>query len=46
MLEITEDGKTLLKGYSPFTAEKHVVNQPETAPPSEVSQQESPAQNE
>ena len=31
-LEILEDGKQVFKGYSPFTAEKHVINLPRKAP--------------
>ena len=30
-LEILEDGKQGYKGYSPFTAKKHVINMPRKA---------------
>ncbi len=33
-LEITEDGRKFIKGYSPFTAEKLSINPPPNAPSS------------
>jgi len=31
-LEITEDGRLVSRGYSPFTAEKHLINPPTNVP--------------
>ncbi|MFC1940407.1 hypothetical protein ACFLXO_06985 [Chloroflexota bacterium] len=31
-LEITEDGKNIFEGYSPFTAEKYYIDKPSNAP--------------
>ena len=34
-LEITEDGRQIYQGYSPFTAEKYIINMPDRiSPPS------------
>ena len=33
-LEITEDGRRVSKGYSPFTAERYLINPPTNVPSS------------
>ena len=33
-LEITEDGHRVYQGYSPFTAERYLINPPSNVPPS------------
>ena len=33
-LEITEDGNRVYRGYSPFTAERYLINPPTNVPPS------------
>ena len=33
-LDITEDGRLIAKGYSPFTAEEHNIDIPTNIPPS------------
>jgi len=43
-LEITEDGHLVSKGYSPFTAERHLVNPPTNVPP--LEEKDSRVQNE
>ena len=39
-LEITEGGRPVSKGYSPFTAEIYTINLPANAPPSSDSDKE------
>ncbi|MBA7687028.1 hypothetical protein ES703_95488 [subsurface metagenome] len=43
-LEITENGHLVSKGYSPFTAEKHLVNPPPNIP--SLEEKDSRVQNE
>ncbi len=40
-LEITEDGRRVAKGYSPFTAEKYVINLPNNIPSPPDKEEES-----
>ena len=45
-LEITEDGRKVSKGYSPFTAERYRVNLPTNEPSSPSKEKEDRKQNE
>ena len=45
-LEITKDGRPVSRGYSPFTAERYLINPPTNVPPSHDKQEESREQSE
>ncbi len=45
-LEITEDGRRVLEGYSPFTAERYSINPPTDVSPSPSREQEEDVPNE
>ena len=44
-LEITEDGRRVFIGYSPFTAEIYSINLPTNVPPSPDKEKESHGQS-
>ncbi len=44
-LEITEDGRKVSPGYSPFTAEEYRINQPGSAPPIPQKEKEDVSQD-
>ena len=45
-LEITEDGRKIAAGYSPFTAEKYYIDLPADASPSYDEEKEDQVQSE
>ncbi|MFC1954075.1 hypothetical protein ACFLU7_00770 [Chloroflexota bacterium] len=44
-LEITEDGKNVFEGYSPFTAEKYYIKKPADVPYSGEKVKDRPGQD-
>ena len=44
-LEITESGRRVSKGYSPFTAEQYSINLPSSVPSSDDKKNESRGRN-
>jgi hypothetical protein len=44
-LEITEDGHLISKGYSPFTAEEYIINQPNEISTTLEEEKDSPRQD-
>jgi len=45
-LEITEEDQSIFKGYSPFTAERHIVNPPTNVPSAKDRKKDSHVPNE
>ena len=45
-LEITEDGRRVSTGYSPFTAKRYSINLPNKVPPSNDKEKDSRKENE
>ena len=45
-LEITEEGRRVFKGYSPFTAERYIIDAPTNAPPPDEKEKSRRVKNE